>query len=222
MTEVDGFYLFRAEQAKLADYLTGVPQLCIDLAVTIVKLDRTNTQIRVHHSQAQSELDPLNFAAMEARDKLHTELVTWVALVCEQRRLELPTITNSPQAAVWLKRHIIALALTKGSGTALACIESVYKRALRHVSPGAKPVVIDPARVDAARDDELSASGIECAARELGEEYRHLTRKRVNNLHQLGHIEPVRICSIGVPIYRLGDVLDAHLRIPNRKLSTRS
>lgn len=219
---VDGYFLTRAEQIKLADYLSGVRPLMADLAITIAKLDRVGEQVRVRRTAKQSELDPLNFDALAAADELHNALTTWVRLVCEQRCLDPPAIEVTAQAAVWLHAHMIALALTEGAHDALDEIGNACERALRYVAPRPAPIEIDMARVAVAREHELSASGIECAAPELGEEYRHLTRKRVNNLHEGGHITPVRICSLGTPVYRLGDVLAAHLKVPNRKLSTQA
>jgi len=216
---VDHFYATRAELAKLSTYLRGVRALMVDLAVTVAKLDRIGTQVRVRRVRKQSELDPLNFDALHAQDALHNALTTWVRLVCEQRALPIPDgLDVTHAAAEWLDDNLMSLGMTEGAEAALDDIGHAFDRALSCVCPRAVPIIVDQSQVTLARDEELNASGIETAARELGEEYRHLTRKRVNNLHQLGHITPVRVSvTAGIPVYRLGDVLDAHLRVAIRR-----
>lgn len=211
----DHFYLERAEQTKLLSILREIPSLAFDLGITITKQDRVGTQVRIKRQRKQSESNPMNFDAVRVADELHNALTTWVRAVCEQREMEVPAIDTTPKLARWLDRYIIALAMTEGSETALDDIGDPFDKAKTMVCPPAQRVVIDAGKLADAEKAELNSNGIATVAKELDERYRHLTRKRVNNLHQLGHITPVRHFG-ATPIYRLGDVLVAHLKVPNR------
>jgi hypothetical protein len=218
-TGADHLYASRAELKKLSTYLRGMRELMVDMTVTIAKLDRIGTKVRVRRVRKQSELDPMNFDAAACADELHNAVTGWVRLVCEKRKLPVPAgLDVTHKAAEWLDDNLMSLGMTEGAERALDDIGKAFDRCLHHVVPRPEPIIVDQAQVVRARDEELNASGIETAARELGEEYRHLTRKRVNNLHQCGHIAPARVSlTAGIPVYRLGDVLDAHLRVPIRK-----
>lgn len=131
---------------------------------------------------------------------------------------------SSAELARWLYRHMVALAMTPGSEMALREIQAAARAAERVVCPPREVLpTMDAARVRMARALQLNARGIATLARDLGEEYRHLTQRRVHVLHEAGLIEPVPgPWRTGYPqLYRVGAVLDAHLALPIRQRHTR-
>jgi hypothetical protein len=82
---------------------------------------------------------------------------------------------------------------------------------------------MDAARVREARATYLSARQIATLARDLGDEYRNLTQRRVYALAEAGLIAPVPgPWQPGYPLqYLVGPVLDAHLALPIRQRHTR-
>lgn len=141
-------------------------------------------------------------------------------------RAPLPHNRHVTSAALahWLYAHLVALALTPGSQDALREIQSLKRSAELLVCP--PPEVLPPmdtARVRHARALNLNARGIAVLARDLGEEYRHLTQRRVHVLAEAGRIQPVPgSWRRGYPLlFCVGHVLDAHLALPIRQRHTR-
>ena len=72
----------------------------------------------------------------------------------------------------------------------------------------------DQTKLDRARAWELNARAASQISKGLGHQYRDLTKRRVLYLMEARAITPVRYTQIGKvdePIFRLGDVLDAHI-----------
>lgn len=134
-----------------------------------------------------------------------------------------PAVTTAPVStaglARWLDRHLIALAMTEGSETALEEIGAAVDRASWIVCPPVTPIVVDETRVKQARRLMLNARGIATLARELGEEYRHLTKRRIFVLRDKDLVRPVP--GPWRPdwpmLFRVGEVMDAHLVLPIRE-----
>lgn len=126
--------------------------------------------------------------------------------------------------ARWLSRNFYSLATTPGSETALREISEAQRAVERIVCP--PPAVLPPmdaALVQMARSMYLSARELVVLARDLGDEYRNLTQRRVHVLHEAGLISPVPgPWRPGYPHqYLVGPVLDAHLALPIRQRHTR-
>ena len=212
------FYLPREQQAELAELLDQVPFLVGQLAITITRQDRLGAGPRISRGKTAQPL-PYNVGASAAADALHDELAGWVKLVCEQRQLEYTHDfgNNTISLARWLRRWIIALALTEGSDTALLDIETVILDARRAIDrPAERRPHINPELLAESDRQLLNARGIEHLARELDTRYRNLTRRRVHALHEAGRITPAANIE-GMHLFRLGDVLVAHLTHPIRR-----
>lgn len=241
MPEVDGFYLTRAEQIQLAGQLREVPELAVLLALAIAKLGATE------HEPGQQLKKPSEYAAIDvsayvARDRLHNELGTTVRAVCEQRGLTTEVGDDLCSLAHWLRRHVIALALTEGAremvyGTKpqskddeVVGIHRALRKAWACAAP--RPPCDDrPDNLDELRHELHNAAAIAEKAQRLGGEmYRNLTEKRIHNLAKNGHItrypppplldERYSVLRKDRNLYQLGQVLDAHLLVPVRKRDT--
>lgn len=208
-------YLPRWQQQELIELLAEIPFLVEQLAITITRQDRLGAGPRISRGKTEQPL-PYNVNASEAADELHHELASWVRRVCEQRQLDYDSRDDTIGLARWLRRWIIALALTEGAETALLDIEAVILNARHAIDrPPQNP---RPPRDDTeARRAILNASGIEKLTQQLDPRYRNLTAARVDSLHRAGHITPVHnVGGIG-RLYLVGDVLDAHLNVKTRK-----
>ncbi len=223
------FYLPRPQQQELAQLLhpghqapehiraASIPSLVEDLAIAIARQDRMGTGMRIRSGSDEQPL-PFNDDASQAADELHNELAGWARLVIEQRHIDYDAGNNTIDIARWLKRWIIALALCEGAETALVDIRKVVKRTRCVVDRPKDPRWMHADRLEAS-DSTLNARGIEALARELGEQYAGLNRDRVRTLHSAGKIQPVHIDegSDEQFLFRVGDVLAAHLTHPTRR-----
>ena len=225
MSDTDHLYISRHDLTALSDLLRGIPTLALELAISTTKQARISNGDRGKKSKKPGEQPlPYNVDAAEKADALHNELVGWVRLVCEQRALDPPVMHATGTVAKWLRTNIIALAMTEGSETALAAIRDVVQAAEWVVCPPIRPITVDAKRVELARAQRLNATGIAVLAQEMGEEYRNLTRRRVQVLRDAGVIKPVPgPWSPDWPtLYVVGDVLEAHLLVPIRRRHSKS
>lgn len=207
MTEY--FHLPTKERQALVVALNEVPETVENLARSMTIGLRAQTfEPKVATGERPQPL-PFTADADEAAEDLRQELLRWVSWLCEIRRITHPRADIIPLAR-FLTQHILILAVTPGSETAYTSISAEIKAAQRAsgISITARPRW-DETKLAAARALKLSASGIATLATEL--EITGLTRKRVNNLKTLGHINPVQTYIRGrIPIYIVGEVLDAH------------
>lgn len=202
-------YLCREDQAKLRDVLAEIPELVENLAAAIAKpYEAISYQPRVSTGDRPSPL-PYDPSAEDASRYLHNELWRWTSWLANERDLEPPQLYPAHMAR-WLTDHMATLATTPGSEPAYANIATEVKAAKR--ATGRKQA--DPiyaADIIPIRNQQYNASGIAALAQQVG--ILGLTRRRVHSLHEHGHITPQRTIPNGkrdIPIYRLGDVLDAH------------
>lgn len=225
MTEADHRFIPRHDLQLLRRHLREIPQLAVDLAVAIMRQDRYE---RGGGSQQRPSEQPLpyNIDAADAADALHNVLGGWVRLTCEHRdRVYDATeaANTTPRLAWWLLRNLEALAMTPGAETALGEIRDAVRAAERIACPPRRVTALNEGSLAEARRTYMSALEIAALARELGDEYRHLTRRRVHVLHEAGLIAPVpgpwhpRWPSQ----WLVGPVLDAHLALPIRRRHTR-
>lgn len=207
-------YLSREDQEKLRGVLREIPELVENLAAAIAKpYEAISYQPRVSTGEREQPL-PYNPSAEDASKYLRKELEWWVYWLSDCRGLSVPS-TDITTLARWLVDHMSTLATTHGSESAYANIASEVKAAKRATGrqERAQPKV-DNSRLEAARGQELNASGIAAVAVEV--QVHGLTRRRVHMLAENGHITPVRTYG-KTPIYLLGDVLDAHYAVPQRQ-----
>lgn len=213
---VDGYFLPRHDQDTLLEVLDEIPGLVEDLTITTTRQDcLASGSMRVNNGSDEQPL-PINTHSAEAADQLCDTLASWVHLVCEQRHYPHPA-DNALTLARWLKRNIIALALTEGAEESLVDIRRAVRRARASVDRARDPRWMQADIIEASTTT-LNARGIAALARELGAEYTNLNRDRVRTLHDAGKITPVKVDedSDEQYLYRIGDVLTAHLEHPTR------
>lgn len=213
-------FIPRHDVKVLRRLLHEIPELAIELGIAVTKQARLGEVGRSRKPRRPSEQPlPYHLGASDVAEELHNALVGWVRLVCEQRAITYTGPTSTPGIAQWLERNIFALAMTEGAETALSEIQDAVRAAEWIVCPPMRETPIDPRKLERARRMHLNASGIATLAKELGEEYRHLTKRRVFVLKRAREIEPVP--GPWRPdwpmLFRVGDVLDAHLRLPIRE-----
>lgn len=211
---VDGYWLPRHDQDKLIELLDQIPDLVEDLTIAITRQDRIAGGGPKTRNGSDEQPLPLSVEAMEAADLLTDTLASWVRHTTEQRAMHYTAPCTAVHYAAWLKRWHVALAMSPGSDEALDEIRYAVRQARRATDRRQPPKWMHASVVDAS-DRELDAPGIEIIARSIGGDYRTLTRKRVHNLRTLGHIEAIRMFG-KVPIFRLGDVLAAHIAVPEK------
>lgn len=213
-------FIGRHEVKLLRELLHEIPSLAVDLGVAVTKQARLGEVGRSRKPRRPSEQPlPYHLGAAEAAEELHNELVGWVRLTCEQRAIVYKGSVSTPGLAHWLERNVVALAMTEGADTAYVGIRDAVQRVEWIVCPPIAPVVVNEARVAKARLQRLNASGIATLAKELGEEYRHLTKRRIFVLREAGVISPVPgpWRSDWPMLFQVGAVLDAHLSLPIRE-----
>ncbi|MDV7244495.1 MULTISPECIES: hypothetical protein [Rhodococcus] len=222
---VDGFFVDRYGQRKLLELLREVPEIAANLAALIAANDGYATRISFDPKvDSGHDGQPLlwDTSAQDAADELLNELWGWARHVCETRGMEYDGGATLDGVAKWLDRNIIALALTEGSEDAPRSIESAVRKA-RRIAKTSEPKPY-AGSVDQARDAELNATAIERMRCELGDEYAGLTARRIKTLRKNTTLEPIRVVPTpdgDLPVYRLGDVLDAHLSYPARQRKKR-
>ncbi|MEU8895478.1 hypothetical protein [Nocardia sp. NPDC048505] len=211
-------FLDRTELRALAGLLREIPDLAEDLTISMTKQARTGVRVRTRGRSTHQAL-PYDPAAAEAAAALHATLVSWVRLVCEQRDLEYSGSTTTAGLARWLDRNLVALAMTDGVQAAPAGIRAVVERAQRIVCPSREPIVLDASTLERARAHRLNASGIAALAKELGDEYRTLTVRRVQTLRDAGRIAPLPgpWAPDWPEQFVVGRVLDEHRCHPTRR-----
>lgn len=212
-----GRYLDSAGENKVLQLLWQVPDIVETLAGIYCDgyRQRISYEPRVS-SSGPTSVTPYNTSADDAFDYLENELWTWANHVCEHRGLRYEGPVTTVGMADWLCKHIVALTMTPGADEAPAALRRVIRSARRAARMPSEPETWHYGSTAAARDTQLNASGIAVAAKELGPEYARLDRERVKSLRKTGRITPIRVNSEGVPVYRLGDVMDAHLATATR------
>lgn len=213
MSEADGFYLDRRGQHELVNLLAGIPTLVEDLSVTLTRQARiTRGDLGKTHRRKRDGTLPLHLGAAKASAELHNCLSTWARAVCEQRALDYDGNDDIIGLARWLRRWVIALAMTEGAEESLPDIKAHVSDCRRIVDlPPEDYVLIDRERVEKANRQVLTAGQVEKVARRLGEVGQGLTKRRVETLARHSRIHPAAVDG-DTRFYRLGDVLDAHKR----------
>lgn len=212
----DDFFLPKHDQDKLVELLDQIPGLIEDLAVSITRQDRIgHNGPRVRNGSDEQPL-PVNLNASEAADILHDTLAAWVRHTCEHRMLTYDGRDDTLTLARWLKRWIVALAMSPGADEAPDEICHAIHNARRACDrPAEKVRTVDHIAVHEAGEALLSATEIAKIAPTIDRKYGRLDLRRVLRLRDAGAITPAAKVD-GVYLYRVGDVLIAHLLHPTR------
>ena len=215
-------YIPRHELKLLRENLRDIPELAEDLAVAVMRMDRYERGRGSHRRPSEQPL-PFSIEAHEAAEHLHNVLGGWVRVVCEDRARQYDGPDTTPGLARWLLRHLETLSVIPGAETARGEIKDAMTAAERIACPPPMIVTVDEHRLAEARALRLSTTGVATLARELGDEWRHLSRRRVHVLAEAGLISPApgpwhpRWPTQWI----VGEVLDAHLLLPIRRRHTR-
>lgn len=215
------FFLPKHLHEPLRVKLSGVPDLVEELSVTITRQARIQKRGLGKSSRIKPESRvPFHIAASEAADELQNCLATWVRLVCEERHIRYTDHDDAITLSRWLRKNIIALALTQGSKEAYDDIVCRIDHCRSMIDlPPDDLVVIDRARVDAANRQVITAGMVDKIAPRLGALGEGLNKRRVETLAGCGLLK--HCAKDGdVKFYQLGDILDAHHRHSKRKRKT--
>ncbi|WP_228835242.1 hypothetical protein [Nocardia abscessus] len=212
--DVDQLYLSRAEMKQLIALLRRIPALINELAITETRQAVVKSGLGAPRCRQEPQL-PMHIGAYLAAEALYIELIGWVKLVAEQRALTPPRIRDTRRAARWLDRHVVSLAMTEGSETALDDIKAAGTQCEIVMDlPLDDDIVIDQARLRAANNKVVTAYQVEKLAAKLGDVGKGLNRDRVRYLTKKGLQEVDRDGE--TKFYRLGDVLAVHVQHPRR------
>lgn len=219
------FFLDRRLQNMLRDKLAEVPSLVEELSVTITRRDhiRKAGLGSPRRSRPESQV-PFNIDASEAADELHNALATWVRHVCEERHIIYTDSGDILTLARWLRRNMVALALTEGSPEAYGdLVDKIDACRSRIDLPPDDRVVIDGTRVAAANRSVVTLDTVGGVAARLGPMGKGLNRDRLRLLAKRGDVRPYGAPDpdTGTRFYRLGDVLHAHNGRAVRRSKTR-
>ncbi|MFC9514380.1 hypothetical protein ACFTSD_01475 [Nocardiaceae bacterium NPDC056970] len=204
----DQFFIPRADMQELARLLREIPALVEDLVVTLTRQDRVGAPgLRVAKGSDEQPL-PINLAASDSHELLHSTVTAWVRHVCEYRAIAYGGPLGTAGVARWLADHVTGLAMTEGCEDALDEIRYAMGECRRACDgPEDRAVLcIDPVLIPVLGRLELSASDCVATAKAAGI---RLTKRRID---YLGEIRPwIRLRKDdGEWMYRLGDVLSAN------------
>ena len=212
----DGWFLPKHEQDQLVELLDQIPALIEDLTIALTQQDRISTGgPRVRRGCDEQPL-PISISAMEAADLLHDTLAAWVRHTTEHRAMTFTGRDDTLTLARWLKRWIVALAMSEGADEALGGINHAIRNARRACDrPREKHHDVDDIAVYEAGSTLLSATEIERIAPTLG--HPRLTMRRILRLKDAEKLEPAMTTGDGTDLYRIADAITAHLTHPARK-----
>lgn len=247
MSVADSFYLNKRDQAKLQDQLGAVPGLIEELSITLTRQSRLQRPSPGGpRRQKPASQIPFHMGASDASDELHNCLSTWVRLVCEQRAIFYREAGDMATLARWLRKNMVALALTEGAEE--ACDDICYRinecRRMIDLPPedrtlpcanGCGWILVSEVASTATcqtcnicwRVSELMSRAIEEARQSIGTAAElekvttqfikpAITRKRITYLASIGLISR-RPSGDGMDRFQLGEVIDAHAALIARR-----
>lgn len=223
MTNVDGYWLPRHDQDKLIELLDQIPGLVEDLTIAISRQDRIAGGGPKTRNGSDEQPLPLSVEAMEAADLLTDTLASWVRHTTEQRAMHYTQPCTALHYAAWLKRWMVALAMSPGSDEALDEIRYAVRQARRATDRPTEHIrELNPDAVNEAAEAFLSATQI---ARIVGDstnpKYAGINFKRIRTLRNRDVLKPAMTTPDGMDLYRFTDVVIAHHKHPTRKASDR-
>lgn len=218
MTEANHFVLPSNQWGAFRELLAEIPGVVDDLAVTITRQDALGSGPRVKSGETSQPL-AFNEAASDAGDWLRGEIAKWCRRTVQHCALVPPEADDTLTLARWLSRRIQHLAKVPDSDIAPARIRDAIHHCRRVCDRPDEPArYVDPARVDQAdaelRSLELNPAAIVRLTAELGGQYSGITKYRIRTLVKAGRIRPLRTHvydGTTIPVYRLGELLDAHM-----------
>lgn len=223
MTDAEHFVLPRDQWRPLRELLAEIPGVVDDLAVTVTRQDAFGSGPRVRSGDGVQPM-PFNEAASDAGDLLRGELAKWCRRTAQHSNLDQPTTADTLTLAKWLSRYIVDLAKVADSDIVPNRLRDRIHECRRVCDRPDEPArYVDPTRVNQAdaelRTLELNPAAIIRLAAELGGEWGGISKHRIRTLVKAGLIQPLRVHiydGTTVPVYLLGDLIDAHTTHPTR------
>ncbi|MBP0094889.1 hypothetical protein B0F79_24605 [Rhodococcus hoagii] len=209
----DQFHITATQMRALVALLGEIPALIDDLAITLTRQDCIGAGgMRVTGGSDEQPL-PINLAASDAHDLLHSTLASWARHTEESRGHAYTGPRSTIGLSTWLATNVTRLAMTEGCEEAHDEIEHAMSQCRRVCDLPADRAVLatDPHGEAIVYGLELNAK--ECAdiARTSG--VAGLTKRRVLYLVEVEAVKPLRTEKVGKydsPILRLGEVVKAH------------
>lgn len=217
-----GVFLDRHGQQRLRAALLDVEGHLDDLTDAICRQSVRSRKDTTAHRRRR-KLDgraPHDEGAQLVADGLHGALSTAIRHATEERGLPYPSGCRSMVGmCVWLRRNMIAFAMSEGSTEWADDIVAWSWRVVQVVDlPPDDYVHIDPAQVKRANAQVVTLGTIDVVARWLGDLGVGLNARRLRTLAAREQVRPDgEDAATGTKFYRLGDVLDAHHRHPRRR-----
>lgn len=205
----DQFHITASQMRALVELLGEIPALIDDLAITLTRQDCIGAGgMRVARGSDEQPL-PLNLAASDAHDLLHSTLASWARHTEESRGHAYTGPRSALGLSTWLATNVTRLAMTEGCEEAHDEIEHAMGECRRtcDLHDDRAVLCVDPTLVPELEALELSATDCVKTAKTAGIS---LTKRRVD---YLGEARPwIRLYKSdgGEWVYRLGDVLSAN------------
>ncbi|ROZ88997.1 hypothetical protein [Gordonia sp. OPL2] len=214
LTDADQFFILRAEIDYLKGKLEAVvdPDL-LDAMYTSLSPDASMGSFGGGGGSRQQHSKPPYAMHIEALiDELRNELATVIRDMCETRKVEYTDGQDERAMARWLIQNRYGLAMMQQAPELFEGLVTVIDKCLRSVGQLQPEYRVTPTKVKAANKQVVTGPQVEKLARQLGDEARGLTRKRVDHLRRIGELDGTQDAESGTWFYHLGDVIDAHKR----------
>lgn len=151
--DVDHLYLDRASCRTLMAWLRDFPWIMAELDVVTARESRYGER-----SERKSADTPVVFNPASSRlaFEIRDVLLSWVVLVCEQRRLPLPHPRDrgAVSSARWLREHVMDLAQVEPARDAYEEVRELHRQGFRMVDRPEEQEFVGPCQSD--------VPGVEC------------------------------------------------------------
>lgn len=214
MPVTDQFHITATQMRALVALLGEIPALIDDLAITLTRQDCIGAGgIRVTGGSDEQPL-PINLAASDAHDLLHSTLASWARHIYESRGQGYTGPRSTVGLSSWLAANVTRLAMTEGCEEAHDEIEHAMSQCRRVCDrPEDRSILpTDASLLAEARDLELDARGCVELMKTMGINRSEATQAQIKYLTKRKVLKPtrmVRISGTRTNLYLFGDVLDA-------------
>lgn len=218
--------LSRGEIYDLAQKLDKVTMDLVERLKILATDPWVRNGISGPHVQSQpSSRPPYNLAAGVILSQLCNEIATTVRHLCEHRGIDTPERASSiTGAAQWLRRNVNAIGVMADGREMYTSLCRVIDDAVRSVGFEDQEYRIPKDREESmtreANRIAVTSNRAERLARQLGDQAKGLTRKRVDYLREQGYLTGEWDDESKCWTYLLGDVLAAHKRLTEDRRMT--
>lgn len=217
-SNVDGYFITRAETEYLAEKLDQVPDLEREMAIALTSGQAriSGSSLGIRRPQPGSR-EPYSIGLEDTANNLHSELSTTARHVCEIRGMDYDGGFSTAGIAMWLRRYRYAIALMEDAGEMFEKLCHAIDRASKAMNTHEREYVINQAMVEEANRQIVTVAAMEKLAPKLDKLGKGLNARRMRTLCKHAGLEHVSVDrDTGTKFYRLGDVLEAHKRHARR------